>query len=195
MARFALDRAIDVTTRGQRIQGAGAAVLWTPDILWAAISSDLVSSNYGITSDDFDQAAVIVTHSTTISSNNNSETLASWDTEPTNGDIRAFHSTATTSRLTVPTGYGGIYDGVAIVAFSGNSTGLRQVKVYTDGGTTLVGAASLGAPGMSSSVFLACPFSAVLTAGQYVEAKIVQVSGGALTFTPTQFWMKRVVRI
>lgn len=195
MAKLSLDRAIDTTTRGIRLQAAALGTIFVPDEKLAVISADLQSSGYTIQSSDYDQAAAIVTHSTTISINDNSETLVVWDTEGTNGDDRGFHSTSSnTSRFTIPTGYDGIYMGIAHVSFPGNSVGRRQIAVYANGGTTALGAITVPAV-VSNTIHLTTVWMAVLSATHYVEVKAYQNSSGAMNITPGRFTISRVQRI
>lgn len=194
MARVKINSRINAIVAGSILQGAASASLWVPDEIYANVVSAQLANSYTVNTSDFDQAAVIVTHSTTISVNNNSETLVPWDTEATNADLRAFHDTATNnSRLTVPANYGGLYFGFARVSCAGSTTGRRMISVYLNG-VTVVGQDMTPAVVTNTSV-RSCPFWAVLSAGDYVEVKYFQDSGGAQVVTPGSFSLFRAVRI
>ena len=194
MARFALSQRLNAVVNGSIIQVAASATAFVPDPLWASIETTLTSSGITVLTSDYDEAAVIVTNSTTQSINDSTDTLVTWNTEPTNGDIRAFHSTSSlTGRLTVPAGYDGLYMGFAYIQFPANSVGRRQVTVYVDGTATALG--GLTALNAVNSLHVCVPFGGVLTAGQYVECKAYQSSTAAMNITPERFFMSRVQRI
>ena len=193
MARVKIGSAIDALVNGAILQGAASATLYVPDLIYAsALSAQLTNTGYTIVAEDFDQAAVIVSNSATIACNNGSETLMTWDTEAS--DLRGFHSTSSsTSRLTVPTNYAGLYFGFARISCPGSTTGRRQITVYTNGTATAVGQ-EITPAGVGNTSVRTCPFWAVLADGDYVEAKYVQDSGGVQNVTPVSFAMFRIVR-
>jgi hypothetical protein len=93
-----------------------------------------------------------------------------WDTD-------GFHNTVTNNtRLTVPSGLGGIYLVHGIVGFASNSTGARLLRFVVNNTTTYevqrVQANAVAA--VSSS------FPILLSAGDYVEMSVYQSSGGNL---------------
>lgn len=195
MARVKINSPINAIVAGSILQGAASASLWVPDEIYANVVSAQLANSYTVNTSDFDQAAVIVTHSTTAAATNNVELLLPWDTEATNADLRGFHDNVTNnSRLTVPTNYGGIYFGAARISCPGNSVGRRQISVYLNGTATVLGQIVIPA-GVGNTSVLTCPFWGILAATDYVEAKYLQDSGGTLNITPVSFSMFRVVRI
>jgi len=121
--------------------------------------------------------AAQVYHSTTQTVAHNSNTALVFNSEVT--DPEGFHSVSSNpSRLTVPTGHGGLYLAIAIARFQANATGARSLALAVNG----IGFASntvlnLGAA-YPTSVLVAGTY--VLNAGEYVEAFANQDSGSTL---------------
>lgn len=102
-------------------------------------------------------------------------------------DTDAYHDTSTNpSRMTVPTGLGGLYAIQASLVFAANATGQRTISLQKNGTTALTVAndfpfANAGiATGMTQTVW------ALLSAGDYVEVNVFQNSGGNLNVTAAQ---------
>lgn len=109
-------------------------------------------------------------------------------------DIGACHSTSSnTSRLTVPSGEAGKYLIGATVGFAANPTGYRAILLQVNGVTTIAqqDAISLGA---GSAMYLSICTENALAAGDYVELKAFQNSGGNLNalasgnYSPEFWW-------
>lgn len=108
-------------------------------------------------------------------------------------DNQAMHSTsASTSRITIPTGWGGIYLVGGNIQFAANATGQRQIVIRLNGATAivtsgLVDAAAAGATDLSVSTIYA------FSAADYIELEGYQNSTGALNavtqsaYSP-EFW-------
>lgn len=95
-------------------------------------------------------------------------------------DRLAMHSTSSnTSRITIPTGWGGIYQIGASVAFTANATGYRQISIKVNGSTDIV---FQNAPTTGSAINhrLSAQTIYYLNAGDYIEVYANQTSGGAL---------------
>lgn len=95
-------------------------------------------------------------------------------------DTAGLHSTSSnTSRITIPTGGGGIYHIGASVRFASNSTGARVVRIRRNGsgyiGVQEADASATGDHRMS----LACDY--FLFEGDYIEVMAFQSSGGVLS--------------
>lgn len=97
-------------------------------------------------------------------------------------DDGGLHSTVSnTSRITIPTGMGGIYLIGGATFFAANATGIRQIQVLKNG-VTIVGTRGLTAGFSVGGVGPALHTQALvsLAAADYVELSVFQDSGGAL---------------
>lgn len=95
-------------------------------------------------------------------------------------DIGACHSTSSnTSRLTVPSGGGGVYIIGGCASFAANATGIRQLSIRVNG-TTDIWAVSDTSVTASGAANLALTTDYRLAAGDYVELVAYQSSGGNL---------------
>lgn len=111
---------------------------------------------------------------------NNTPTALSFTSE--RFDIGGMHSTLTDpSRITIPSGAGGIYRIWANVTFDVNATGLRTVAFQVNGSTMIGGDSRPGTA--SGSSIVNASVDALLAAGDYVECVVRQTSGGALDAT------------
>lgn len=125
--------------------------------------------------------------------NGGAGTFLTFDSE--RYDNGALHSTTSdTGRLTAPVT--GLYDIGASVDFAANSTGYRQIALRLNGATFI--AAQMGnavASPQAHQVQVSTQYH--LTAGDYVEVRATQGSGGALNITAVgnyspEFWMTRL---
>lgn len=157
--------------------------------------------------DDFDEAnkhvsnaglyhpakcVVVRVSSTVVTLADATVSVLNFDTEALDTD--AFHSTSVnTSRLTVPTGLDGKYRVWGKAEFGASATGHRAMDVRVNGATVhalAVAAAGLSADGVPT---LMGAMVLALAAGDYVELRLFQNSGGALTFNAngaTRFGME-----
>jgi len=112
-------------------------------------------------------------------------------------DIGGCHSTVSnTSRLTVPSGGGGIYSIGGSATFDANATGVRLLLIRLNG-TTDIGAngVSSASAGGSQQINVSSDFR--LAAGDHVELVAFQSSGGNLdvlqagAYSP-EFWFRWV---
>jgi hypothetical protein len=95
-------------------------------------------------------------------------------------DTDGYHSTSSnTSRITIPVGKAGYYLFTALQTFTTNGTGVREVRIRTNGTSNYFGLVSVGA---NSSDGVAIQLSAILNLaeGDYVEQFALQTSGGPL---------------
>lgn len=121
-----------------------------------------------------------LTHSTTQSLTSGADTAVAFNIEAT--DSATLHDTSTNnSRITIPTGEGGMWLFTASLEWTANATGQRKISFRFDGsaviGFTAVDAAASGVTQLSVSLIVA------LNAAQYCEVVAAQNSGGALTLT------------
>lgn len=123
------------------------------------------------------QARAQVYASVSVSIPDNVATAVTFNTE--DFDTGALHSTVSnTSRLTVPSGAGGVYLVTATIAFAANATGSRQLQFYKNGSGV---SATFVAPGHASlEACITATFLVSLSAADYMECYVVQDSGGAL---------------
>ncbi len=120
---------------------------------------------------------VRVTHSAAQDVDDTTVTILSWDTDIYDTDN--FHDTSTNNnRITIPTGLDGYYLVGAVVRYSGNTDGARDIRIEKNGtrvwlGQTTYPSTTTGAE-VSTSVVL------YLAAGDYIEVAVWQNSGSTL---------------
>lgn len=121
-----------------------------------------------------------VYNSTNSSIANNTQTTLNWDGEII--DSHGFHSTTTnTSRLTIPAGLGGFYQINVTASWDiASSAGQRSLIIYKNGSDLLQYTPQVAG---STSVYVGntTSFSLAMVAGDYIEIKALQTSGGNLT--------------
>lgn len=128
--------------------------------------------------DCFDPPRVRLSKSATQSIANNTLTSITFDVE--DFDDGGLHSTTTnTSRITIPTGGGGTYLLGGQAEFVPNGTGSRTLFITVNGTSTLSTVRD-GSPSASVETRLSTSTLAQLVAGDYVEARVTQTSGGSL---------------
>jgi hypothetical protein len=133
-------------------------------------------------------------HNANQSINNNTDTSLALNSE--RFDDAAFHDNSTNnSRLTVPTGYTGWYAISGNCQYANNSTGLRQTSIMVDGTTYLAVNLQPAVSGATTIVNVSCVY--YLTAGQYIELRGYQTSGGSLNVETAGNWSPelRMVRL
>lgn len=122
------------------------------------------------------------TSSATTSITNNTETAVSFDSEVF--DVGALHDPSSNpSRFTVPTGGDGLYVVIGQARWTGNGTGIRSARIYKNG--TSLQAQNDAASGTTDFTRLEVAALINLVAGDYVELKVLQTSGGALNLLGT----------
>ena len=95
-------------------------------------------------------------------------------------DVANMHSTSSnTSRITVPTGGGGVYIVGGALSWTANATGVRQTRLQTNG-TTIYLIAESATTTATSAMPLPVATAIAMVAGDYVELIALQTSGGAL---------------
>ena len=123
----------------------------------------------------FNSAAQTIATATTTALIFNSETF----------DTNGFHdNTTNNTRITIPAGYSGKYLIQGSTRYNPNVTGRREITITLNGG----GSIATGEFTPSASTFMSTPNFTIasLTAGDYVELKTYQDSGGNLaTFGST----------
>ena len=108
---------------------------------------------------------------------NATETTINWDSETY--DTNTFHSTSTnTSRITIPSSYGGYYKVYCTVNFAANSTGQRQLFLYKNG--TMISGFMQPPASTGGLYYLSLSTSVNLVATDYLEIKVYQNSTGSL---------------
>lgn len=99
-------------------------------------------------------------------------------------DVGSMHSTVTNnSRITIPSGGGGVYHVFASVRFATNATGIRAVRLWLNGAT------SIGQRNNSATSTDPCHLGISVdykfAAADYIEVQVYQASGGTLAMTST----------
>lgn len=155
-------------------------------------SGDATVSNTGATTvSTVSNARCVVYLGSNSSFTNNTDKRIPFDSETT--DPSGFHDNLTNNtRLTVPSGLGGLYLVTFYAAFASNATGARYAFVWVNGGDLTV---PLGVVIPSASGFqtrLSGAFFVNLSATQYVEINARQNSGGALDMTAAQCGLFRI---
>lgn len=116
---------------------------------------------------------------------------ATWTSMTLNSesyDVGGMHSTSSnTSRITVPSGGGGIYIITAHVGFTASSSGAgRLIRILLNGATTL-GAQIFCAPSATHDGTIMTSVQYKLAATDYVECQVYQDTGGILACTCVEF--------
>lgn len=128
--------------------------------------------------DCFDPPRCRLGNSANISLANAINTSITFDTEVF--DDGGMHSVVSnTSRITVPTGGGGLYIIGAAAEFAQNATGIRDIFIVLNG-TTTIGFQRSTSPSASAATRLSTTTAYVLNDGDYVELRCNQTSGGNL---------------
>lgn len=111
-------------------------------------------------------------------------------------DVGGMHSTVTNpSRITVPTGGDGWYAFGGSVEFVAGTTGVRQLQILYNGGTTLASHQTPQTTGVPCQLSIATRYQ--LIAGDYLELMVIQTEGAGLTlnnagnYSP-EFWAEWV---
>ena len=110
--------------------------------------------------------------------NNATWTTIDWSAE--DFDTNAFHSTTTnTSRITVPSSFGGKYHFNGTIRFPANTTGIRAVRLILNGDTTSTNTFDLALSNASDLVQIGLSFSITLdlVATDYVQIQVYQNQG------------------
>lgn len=117
---------------------------------------------------------------------NNTGVALTWDTEDV--DSVGGHSTVTnTSRYTCQTGYPGWYQVTACVCFTGNATGTAREIYLEVNGTAVSGSSAHTPPPSAQQIAVITSTPVELAVGDFVEAWVLQDSGGALLTNPSAF--------
>jgi hypothetical protein len=154
------------------------------------------SAGYKVTSSDYNTIAgsinhlgladrcVLVTDSTNQTLTSGTWAAITFGAESYDG--AGFHSTSTnTSRLTVPTGYGGIYNVLASITFEQVAATGLSVQVRKNGAASTAAALQASIPSFTSLTANHRPIVNLcgqlrLVAGDYLEVYALQVSGSNL---------------
>lgn len=122
----------------------------------------------------------IIYNSANYTISNATETKLTFDTEILDTD--GFHSTSTnTSRITIPTGKGGKYYVFAWGGYANNTTGYRQMEIIINNAVGTPWRAGNDSASSANNMGLGPAGVAVLAAGDYIEVRTYQNSGGSLT--------------
>jgi hypothetical protein len=132
-----------------------------------------------------------VYNSAAVSVANSSPTILNANSELFDND--ALHSTVTNpSRVTAQTA--GRYLLTSSAQFAANATGIRQIEFLLNGASILASVSRALPPGVGSDAFVKTFIAVVLAAGDYVEARVFQSSGGALNVTLVEFFAMFLTR-
>ena len=176
-----------MTTTGDVIYSSPGS---TPVRLGIGTANQVLTVNSGATAPEWKTPSAggvtfsgcAVTRSTDLSTSNGTPTAITFDQEVYDTD--GYHSTATnTERFTIPSGKTGYFLWITQGSWNTNVTGQRQFIFYKNG-TRLGNPTPTGYESMTSSAGYAALTRAYvinLTAGDYVEARAFQNSGGTLT--------------
>lgn len=130
---------------------------------------------------------VAVYHNTTQGSVANSTTTP-LDMNSERSDTFGFHDNATNNnRLTVPTGYGGIYLVIATCFWDTNATGVRILSIRKNG-ADIIGAPAVRSGTTANGLTQEITHIVPLADGDWVEAAVWQNSGAARTVGSTNSW-------
>jgi hypothetical protein len=108
---------------------------------------------------------------------NATETGISWNTELY--DTNSFHDNSTNpTRMTIPTGYGGKYLLTASIAYDNNAVGQRVAYIHVN--NTLAFLSAIANVSATIDAYNTFSYAMNLSAGDYVETRVYQDSGGSL---------------
>jgi hypothetical protein len=123
--------------------------------------------------------SVRVYHSVAQPSNDNTVLMLSFDCE--RWDTGGLHDAVQPTRLTCP--QTGIYLISGSVSFAANATGRRYLDILLNGSTMIARQISPAAPVGATDLTVSTHYQ--LNAGDYVELRVLQQSGGALNINAT----------
>ena len=147
------------------------------ELLTAALLNAHVRDNLLAIAGTTGHVGARVFHSVAQSIANSTVTALAFNSE--RYDTDAFHDTsASTSRLTVPSGLDGKYLITGTLQFAANATGSRVVSVRLNGTTTIAQHRGPGFSGDPTDLSIVTVYD--LVASNYVELVVSQNSGGAL---------------
>ena len=170
-----------MTTTGDTIYSSSGS---TPARLGIGSTGQVLTVAGGIPSWATPTAAAtvgcVIYNSANYTISNATETKLTFDTEIFDTD--GFHSTSTnTSRITIPTGKGGKYQVFAWGGYANNTTGYRQMEIIINNGVGTPWRAGNDSVSSANNMGLGPAGVAVLAAGDYIEVRTYQNSGGSLT--------------
>lgn len=180
MAKFSLDLAVNALVNGTHLQNGGAGDYFVPDREFAVLQPVLTASGRVISSLAYDKefAVVSVYGSANISINSGSASILNFNSERT--DPLGMHDPASnSSRITVLTGYDGVWEFAANIEFAATTAGTRRVVSLKLNGTTIIG--SVASPIVSNNptvLYVARKYPVVAT--DYVEVQVFHDVGAAL---------------
>lgn len=159
---------------------------WTAPRTWVA-AEVLTAANFNThIRDNLDaaaganKAACRVFNSATQSIANNTVTAVTHNSETY--DRQSLHSTSVnTSRVTIPSGWGGVWRFTGHIEFAANATGERHIGVYKNAGGVAMGGINTNAiAGGARPTILTVADDCSAVAGDFFELSVFQTSGGAL---------------
>ena len=117
---------------------------------------------------------------------NGTNTFLSWNSE--SFDVDGYHSTSSnTSRFTIPTGKTGYFLWSMNINWGSSATGIRTVEFFKNG-TKIVSGTGLDSIADSDGFVFQSPSVLIqLSAGDYVETRVSQSSGGNLDVRNSSF--------
>lgn len=139
-----------------------------------------------------------VYHNTTQSVNNDTATAMAFNTE--RFDTDAFHDSGSNTKMTIPTGMGGIYRFGATIRFPVDGDGYRTVSFRKGGSDFLNGFARYASSGSAVDTTVTTEGIWTLAAGDYIEVVVRHTAGASLTMpagsstdgSTSDFWIYRV---
>jgi DNA-binding beta-propeller fold protein YncE len=170
--------ATEIAAKGDLIAGTGSQTF--DNLTVGANGTVLVADSSASTglkyapAGNWHGARVIKTTTQTLA--NNVEVAITFDNEIYDTD--GYHdNTTNNTRCTVPTGLGGIYLVTGYITYDSNATGARYVVLTKNGGIDAYSV--IDASGSGETMFVTSQIIA-LAAGDFIELKGIQTSGGNL---------------
>lgn len=155
---------------------------------WGVLTTDGTGSTTGLVLNPgapvrMSPQGALARRSTSQSINNATDTMVSFS-DSEDFDSFGFHSLASNqSRFTVPSGWDGTYLLVGTVAWAASAVGNRMIGWAVNGAADALRDQAMPAQGLANRMTVSCIVQ--LTAGDYVELRVHQTSGGALGLTAT----------
>lgn len=121
----------------------------------------------------------------------NTTTVINFNQE--NFDTSGFHNNSiNSSRITIPTGLGGLYLIVAILSFDGNTTGLRQTRIMKNGSTQLESVIIAPTPNSNTATVVQATTIRQLSESDYIEVQGRHFAGVSLNMFEGTFSAVRI---
>ena len=174
-----------MTTTGDTIYSSSGS---TPARLGIGTAGQVLTVNAGATAPEWKTVSsgstfvgCVIKSASDLTVSNNTTTIVDWTTEVIDTD--GFHDNSTNpSRITIPTGKGGKYLITFFGPWAANATGARAIALLKNGGANTPSTNWEGFGSSANATTMTWTCIAEYVAGDYIQARVYQTSGGNLSF-------------